>query len=127
MAAAARAPHDYPHIPVLIDAILAACAPIEGTWIDGTFGAGGYTRRLLEAGADRIIAIDRDPAVFEMAKPWAGAYAGRLDLVQRRPDLVPELLGGMELFQPTPDGIGAVDSVHVGPCVIHKADRAVHV
>ena len=82
MAAAARAPHDDPHIPVLIDAILAACAPIDGSWIDGTFGAGGYTRRLLDAGAERVIAIDRDPAVFEMAKPWAGDYAGRLDLVE---------------------------------------------
>ena len=42
-----------PHIPVLIDAILSHCAPISGHWLDGTFGAGGYTRALLEAGADK--------------------------------------------------------------------------
>ena len=82
MAAAARASHDDPHIPVLIDAILAACAPVEGTWIDGTFGAGGYSRRLIEAGAERVIGIDRDPAVFEMAKAWAKEYADRLVLVE---------------------------------------------
>ena len=67
-----------PHIPVLIDAILAHCAPIEGTWLDGTFGAGGYTRALLDAGADAVIAVDRDPLAFEMAAAWADDYGSRL-------------------------------------------------
>lgn len=67
-----------PHIPVLIDAILSRCAPIEGTWLDGTFGAGGYTRAFLEAGAKTVIAVDRDPLAFDMASPWAGAYGPRL-------------------------------------------------
>ncbi|MEP1198448.1 16S rRNA (cytosine(1402)-N(4))-methyltransferase RsmH [Tateyamaria sp.] len=67
-----------PHIPVLIDAILAHCAPIEGTWLDGTFGAGGYTRALLEGGADTVIAVDRDPLAFEMAADWAAGYGSRL-------------------------------------------------
>ncbi|WP_299742226.1 16S rRNA (cytosine(1402)-N(4))-methyltransferase RsmH [uncultured Tateyamaria sp.] len=69
-----------PHIPVLIDAILQHCAPIEGTWLDGTFGAGGYTRALLEAGADRVIAVDRDPLAFEMAAGWADAYGNRITM-----------------------------------------------
>ena len=42
-----------PHIPVLIGAIIDAVAPVEGHWIDGTLGAGGYTRALLDAGASR--------------------------------------------------------------------------
>ncbi|WP_223422901.1 16S rRNA (cytosine(1402)-N(4))-methyltransferase RsmH [Tateyamaria pelophila] len=67
-----------PHIPVLIDAILRACAPIEGVWLDGTFGAGGYTRAFLEAGAARVIAVDRDPLAFELAAPWAETYGDRL-------------------------------------------------
>ncbi len=71
-----------PHIPVLLDAILEACAPIEGVWLDGTFGAGGYTKGLLEAGAEKVIAVDRDPAVFEMAKVWAKDYGDRLKLVE---------------------------------------------
>jgi 16S rRNA (cytosine1402-N4)-methyltransferase len=82
MAAAARQTADSPHIPVLIGPLLEAVAPVEGLWLDGTFGAGGYTRALLEAGADRVIAIDRDPTVFEMAAGWAGAYAGRLEMVE---------------------------------------------
>ncbi|WP_299548267.1 16S rRNA (cytosine(1402)-N(4))-methyltransferase RsmH [uncultured Tateyamaria sp.] len=69
-----------PHIPVLIDAILQHCAPIEGAWLDGTFGAGGYTRALLEAGADRVIAVDRDPLAFEMAAGWADAYGDRITM-----------------------------------------------
>lgn len=67
-----------PHIPVLIDAILRRCAPIKGVWLDGTFGAGGYTRALLDAGAARVIAVDRDPLAFEMATPWAAKYGDRL-------------------------------------------------
>ncbi|MEM1237671.1 MAG: 16S rRNA (cytosine(1402)-N(4))-methyltransferase RsmH [Pseudomonadota bacterium] len=70
------------HIPVLLDPILSLCAPIRGRWADGTFGAGGYTRGLLEAGADHVTAIDRDPMVFDMAASWAGEYADRLTLVE---------------------------------------------
>ncbi len=69
------------HVPVLLGAILARLAPISGTWVDGTFGAGGYARGLLDAGAARVIGIDRDPLALEMARPWAGDYAGRLELV----------------------------------------------
>ncbi len=83
MAAAARTtPSDSPHIPVLLKAFLGAVAPVRGVWLDGTFGAGGYARGLLEVGADKVIAIDRDPAVFEMAASWAGDYGDRLELVQ---------------------------------------------
>jgi len=70
-----------PHVPVLLAPILAAVAPVSGIWVDGTFGAGGYARGLLEAGADLVIGIDRDPAVFDMAQAWAGAYGDRLRLV----------------------------------------------
>jgi 16S rRNA C1402 N4-methylase RsmH len=52
-------------------AILRAVAPISGVWLDGTFGAGGYARGLLEAGADVVIGVDRDPLAFEMAQDWA--------------------------------------------------------
>ena len=60
MSAAAVAP--APHLPVLIDEVLAGLAVQSGeTHVDGTFGAGGYTRALLDAGAGRVIAFDRDP------------------------------------------------------------------
>ena len=71
-----------PHIPVLIGPIIEQCSPIEGTWLDGTFGAGGYTRELLDAGAECVIAVDRDPSVFEMAADWAVVFGDRLRFVE---------------------------------------------
>ncbi|MFD2814290.1 16S rRNA (cytosine(1402)-N(4))-methyltransferase RsmH [Paracoccus aerius] len=71
-----------PHIPVLLNPLLRAVGPVTGTWLDGTFGAGGYARGLLAAGADRVIGVDRDPLVFDMAAGWAGEYGNRLRLVE---------------------------------------------
>lgn len=90
-----------PHTPVLLRPLLSAVAPISGLWLDGTFGAGGYTRGLLEAGADCVIGVDRDPAVFEMAQAWAGEYGDRLVLKQGTfsalDDLAGTLLDGVVL------------------------------
>ena len=74
-------PTDAAHIPVLINAILRECAPVSGLWLDGTLGAGGYTRALLEAGAAQVIGIDRDPLALEMVARWAAPYGDRLRLV----------------------------------------------
>jgi 16S rRNA (cytosine1402-N4)-methyltransferase len=82
MAAAARSPDDAPHIPVLLRPLLRAVSPVRGVWLDGTFGAGGYARGLLEAGAEKVIGVDRDPLALEMAAGWAGEYGARLELVQ---------------------------------------------
>jgi len=71
-----------PHIPVLLKPLLAAVAPVRGRWLDGTFGAGGYTKGLLAAGADQVIGVDRDPLAFEMAQPWAADYGDKLVLQQ---------------------------------------------
>lgn len=50
------------HVPVLVDEVVAALAIVPGeTHVDGTFGAGGYTRAMLGAGAGRVIGFDRDP------------------------------------------------------------------
>ncbi|MBA3326124.1 MAG: 16S rRNA (cytosine(1402)-N(4))-methyltransferase RsmH [Rhodobacteraceae bacterium] len=68
------------HVPVLLAPILAAVAPVRGVWLDGTFGAGGYARALLEAGAERVIGVDRDPEALERAGAWAGGYGDRLQL-----------------------------------------------
>ena len=82
MAAAASLDTSAPHIPVLIGPILAAVAPVEGVWLDGTFGAGGYTRAFLDAGAAQVIAVDRDPLAFEMAAGWAAEYGARITMQQ---------------------------------------------
>jgi 16S rRNA (cytosine1402-N4)-methyltransferase len=57
-------------------------APVGGIWLDGTLGAGGYARGLLEAGAAQVIGVDRDPLALAMAAGWGAAYGARLALVQ---------------------------------------------
>ncbi|MDZ7906453.1 MAG: 16S rRNA (cytosine(1402)-N(4))-methyltransferase RsmH [Cypionkella sp.] len=69
-----------PHIPVLLEQILKVVAPVRGVWLDGTFGAGGYTRGLLAAGAARVIGVDRDPAALAMAAPMQAEFGARLVL-----------------------------------------------
>ena len=48
------------HVPVLLKDFISLSAPIKGCWIDGTFGAGGYSRALLQNGACQVLAIDKD-------------------------------------------------------------------
>ena len=70
-----------PHIPVLLDEVMAGLAPQPGeTHVDGTFGAGGYTRALLAAGAN-VIAFDRDPDAIAEGQALVAESGGRLELV----------------------------------------------
>jgi len=57
-----------PHTPVMLKEVLEALQPAPGkTVIDGTFGAGGYSRAFLDAGA-KVIAFDRDPSARRFAE-----------------------------------------------------------
>ncbi len=49
-------------------------APITGCWIDGTFGAGGYSRALLQNGACQVLAIDKDPMTKVFFKNLQNEY-----------------------------------------------------
>lgn len=72
------------HVPVLLDAVVAALRPQrDALVVDGTFGAGGYTRALIEAGA-RVIGVDRDPDAIRDGQATVAASGGRLRLVQGR-------------------------------------------
>lgn len=74
-----------PHVPVLLAEVMAALAPVAGgTFVDGTFGAGGYTRAILDAGAARVIAVDRDPTAIAAGAALAAGSGGRLTLVEGR-------------------------------------------
>ena len=76
---------DAPHIPVLLDEVMAALAVKPGdTVVDGTFGAGGYTRAILAAGAARVFAFDRDPDAIANGRALEAESEGRLVLVAER-------------------------------------------
>ncbi|UAB79155.1 16S rRNA (cytosine(1402)-N(4))-methyltransferase RsmH [Erythrobacter sp. SCSIO 43205] len=78
-----------PHIPVLLDEVVASLSPQPGmTIIDATFGAGGYSRAMLERGA-RVYGFDRDPNAIRdgqamVAEYLAGQNGGELSLHQER-------------------------------------------
>jgi len=97
-------PTDTPHIPVLLREVLAALATQpSGVYIDGTFGAGGYSRAVLEAAPDSVLyAIDRDPSAIKTAEILAKDYAARLIPVQG-------CFGDMDRL--LPDMCGKIDGV----------------
>jgi 16S rRNA (cytosine1402-N4)-methyltransferase len=73
------------HVPVLVDAVVAALAPREeALYVDATFGGGGYSRALLSAARCRVVAIDRDPDAVRRGDALARSCDGRLLLVEGR-------------------------------------------
>ena len=71
------------HIPVLLDEVLQALQPAAGElYIDGTFGAGGYTRALLAAADCRVLALDRDPTAINAGAALVARFAPRLTLLE---------------------------------------------
>ena len=74
-----------PHVPVMLPEVLSALAPRDGAvYVDGTFGAGGYTRGILAAADCRVIAIDRDPSAIRDGQAMVDALAPRLSLREGR-------------------------------------------
>jgi len=68
------------HAPVMLSEVLSALAPQDGgVYVDGTFGAGGYTRGILESADCKVIAIDRDPAAVARADELKAAFGARFE------------------------------------------------
>jgi len=94
--------HTAPHVPVLVNEVIAALAIHSGDLcVDGTFGAGGYTRAMLAAGAGRVIGFDRDPDAIEQGRSLVPD--SRLTLVEERFSQMDRLLAER--------GIGTVDAI----------------
>jgi 16S rRNA (cytosine1402-N4)-methyltransferase len=99
-AAAARAGG---HAPVLLAEVLRVLQPRDGgIYVDGTFGAGGYSRALLDAAHCTIWAIDRDPEAIRRARAFAD-YGTRLHAIEGRFGDMAALLGA--------EGVGATDGI----------------
>ena len=70
------------HEPVLLVETLGLLDPSRGgLFVDCTVGLGGHTRALLEAGASRVIALDRDPIALRLASESLARWSDRVELV----------------------------------------------
>jgi len=74
------------HVPVMLAEVLATLGPQDGaTYLDATFGGGGYARAILEAAPGcTVFAIDRDPDAIARGAALAQRFAGRLHLIEGR-------------------------------------------
>jgi 16S rRNA (cytosine1402-N4)-methyltransferase len=92
------------HEPVMTAEVVSLLAPARGgTYVDCTVGLGGHARALLEAGATRVIGIDRDAEALGAAAEALGAWGDRVVLVHADFRTLPALLAGR--------GIAAVDGL----------------
>lgn len=83
------------HIPVLMNEVLAALKPADGeTYIDGTFGAGGYTSHILRAANCQVIGLDRDPNVAPFIDKVRVEYGERFTFVQTEFSKLDEVTDG---------------------------------
>ncbi len=92
------------HIPVMAQEVVDALQPRDGgRYLDGTFGAGGYTTAMLDRADCQVIAIDRDPDAIAAGQALAERYAPRLRLIEGRFGDMAELLQA--------EGVDEVDGV----------------
>lgn len=84
------------HIPVLLDDVVDVLVPRDGAvYVDATFGAGGYSRALLEAADCTVWGIDRDPDAAAAGNEMAAGYGNRLTVLKGRFGDMRELLAGV--------------------------------
>src|SRR6201991_3533140 len=92
------------HIPVLGAEAVAMLSPRDGgIYLDATFGAGGYSRAILDAADTRVIGIDRDRSAVAGGFDLVDRSNGRLTLVEDRFSNLAEVCAAQ--------GVGAVDGV----------------
>jgi 16S rRNA (cytosine1402-N4)-methyltransferase len=92
------------HVPVLAREVVDALRPRDGgRYVDGTFGAGGYSSAVLDRAQCQVIALDRDPDAIAAGQVLAERYAPRLRLIEGRFGDMAELLSA--------EGVDEVDGV----------------
>ncbi len=108
------------HQPVMLREVLQVLAPRDGgIYVDGTFGAGGYSRALLEAADCTVWGVDRDPDAIAAGAALADRFPGRLNLLAARFGDMATLLQSHGVD--TTDGI-ALD-IGVSSMQIDRAER----
>jgi len=88
------------HIPVLLDEVMEALSPRDGAvYVDGTFGAGGYSRAILEAADCRVFAIERDDQALRAGAAMQDEFDGRFRLIKGRFSQMAQLLKSCDVSE----------------------------
>ena len=76
---------EFSHFPVMLNEVLKISSPSEGgTFIDCTFGGGGYSKEILKFSNTKVIAIDRDKNVISIARKFEKTYPKRFKFYQKK-------------------------------------------
>lgn len=109
-----------PHIPVMGREAVAWLQPhAGGVYIDATFGAGGYTRLLLQTPDARVIGLDRDRTAIAAGAALVDQAGGRLELVEARFSELEQVCAAQGLR--TVDGV--VMDIGVSSMQLDRAER----
>lgn len=109
-----------PHIPVLLNEVLKYLSPVDGgVYLDGTFGAGGYSKGILESADCKLYAIDCDPNVLPHADKLKEKYGNRFKFLQGKFSHMAELLKkeGVEKLN------GVVLDIGISSMQVDEAER----
>lgn len=94
------------HTPVMLNESIKHLNPNDNElYIDMTFGAGGHSRKILEAANCKLITLDRDPVAHEKAQKLAEEYPNRVIPLLGRFSELPALLKAKDIKQSTIDGM----------------------
>ena len=106
-----------PHIPVLVDRVVEWLAVhAGGLYVDATFGAGGYTRAILQTSGARVIGIDRDQGAIARGADLVAQAQGRLELIEER-------FGNLESVVAEASADGVVFDLGVSSMQLDHAER----
>lgn len=86
------------HVPVLLNEVMIALEPKPNrTYIDATFGDGGYSRRILETANCKVIAIDQDPTVLGQANDLKSEFKDRFEFFNNKFSEMDEIIEKLEI------------------------------
>jgi 16S rRNA (cytosine1402-N4)-methyltransferase len=111
---------NQPHIPVMLNQVLHYLQPKDGeVYVDGTFGAGGYTRAILNAADSKVYAIDCDPSVVSTADNVKAEFPSRFKFLSGKFGQLDKLLGNNNISQVN----GVVLDIGISSMQVDEANR----
>ena len=89
---------DIEHFPVMLDEIIKICSPKRGsTFLDCTFGGGGYSKKILQFSQTKVIALDRDEYIFKIAKSLEKKYPKRFTFFHKKFSELDSIVQGQKI------------------------------